>query len=325
MRAAIVTSYGDPVSGIELADIAEPPRTGPGEVLVEMDFAPINPADILFLLGCYATRPTLPSFIGIEGVGTVASVGPGVGHLAVGDRVAPRLFSNTWRERLLLPATAVTVLNSSADLSQLSMVTVNPVTASLLLSEFKLLPPGAWILQNAANSGVGRSVIMLARERGIRTGNIVSRPELIIELEALGADVVIQDGPDLIERIQSSLGGVEVCLALDCVSGEATGVLASAISYGAVVVSFGALTNAPMLLSPSDVIYKALTLKSFYVGRPEYAQKMPALIRASSDLVASGKLHVPIHSAFPLSEVKAAVAAAMKGGKILLDIRGALS
>jgi NADPH:quinone reductase-like Zn-dependent oxidoreductase len=325
MRAAIVTSYGDPVNGIELAEIAELPRTGPGEVLVEMDFAPINPADILFLRGCYATKPTLPSFIGIEGVGTVASVGPGVSHLSVGDRVAPRLSSNTWRERLLLPASAVTALNNSADLMQLSMVTVNPVTASLLLSEFKPLHRGAWILQNAANSGVGRSVIMQARDRGLHTVNLVRRPEHIRELEALGADVVIQDGPDVVERIRSALAGVDVCLALDCLSGEATGVLASAISYGAVIVSFGALTSGPMILAPSDVIYKALTLKSFYVGRPEYAQKVPDLIKASSDHVASGKLHVPIHSAFPLAEIKAAVAAAMNGGKIILDLRGVSS
>ncbi len=64
------------------------------------------------------------------------------------------------------------------------MLAVNPVTAALLLSEFKTLKPGDWIVQSAANSGVGRSVIAYAQERGLKTVNIVRREELVAELKS---------------------------------------------------------------------------------------------------------------------------------------------
>ena len=57
---------------------------------------------------------------------------------------------------------------------------INPPTAALLLSEYVDLKPGEWVVQNAANSGVGRWVIAFAKTRGLKTVNIVRRPELVV-------------------------------------------------------------------------------------------------------------------------------------------------
>src|SRR5207253_5182408 len=99
----------------------------------------------------------------------------------------------------------------------------------LLLSEYVTLNPGEWVMQNAANSGVGRWVIAFAKTRGLKTVNIVRRPELVAELEAIGGDVVIVDSPDVSERIKA-VGQAKLRLALDGVSGQATGVLAATLS-----------------------------------------------------------------------------------------------
>ncbi len=82
------------------------------------------------------------------------------------------LYSFSWRERLLAPAAGLFSL-PDADPRQLAMLGINPPTAALLLDESIDLRPGDWVAQNAANSGVGRSVIAMARTRGLKTINIV--------------------------------------------------------------------------------------------------------------------------------------------------------
>ena len=110
------------------------------------------------------------------------------------------------------------------------MLGINPPTAALLLSEYIDLKPGAWVVQNAANSGVGRWVIAFAKTRGLKTVNIVRRPELAAELKAFGGDLVVVDSPEVAERIKAAVGQAELRLALDGFSGPATGVLAATLS-----------------------------------------------------------------------------------------------
>lgn len=73
------------------------------------------------------------------------------------------------------------------------MMGINPPTAVLLLREYVDLQPGDWVAQNAANSGVGRLVIAIAKTRGLRTINFVRRAELVAELKAAGGDIVVVD------------------------------------------------------------------------------------------------------------------------------------
>src|SRR5260370_3795090 len=107
--------------------------------------------------------------------------------------LAPNL-SLTWRERLLAPAKALFPL-PSRDRLQLAQLASTPPTAALILSEYTDLKPGDWIVQNGANSGVGRSLIAIAKKRGFRTINVVRRRELIDEIKQAGGDIVLDDDP----------------------------------------------------------------------------------------------------------------------------------
>src|ERR1700716_42199 len=232
MRAVHLTAFGNPVDGLEFVDISEPDAPGPNQVLTGVEFSPVNPNDLMLAQGIYAIRPALPTVIGNEGVGRVLAGGPGVESVKVGDRVLAPLSSFTWRERMVISAGGLSTLPPDADPQQLAMLAINPPTAALLLSEYVDLKPGEWVVQNAANSGVGRWVIALAKSRGLRTVNIVRRPELVDELEAIGGDVVVVDSPDVAGRIKEAVGQDDLHLALDGVSGPATGVLASTLSPG---------------------------------------------------------------------------------------------
>ena len=165
MRAVQLTAFGNPVDGLEYVDIPEPDAAGPNQVLIGVEYSPINPNDLMVAQGIYAYRPPLPTVIGNEGVGRVLAVGPAVENVKAGDRVLAPLSSFTWRERIVIPAGGLSALPLDADPRQLAMLAINPPTAALLLSEYVDLKPGEWVVQNAANSDVGRWVIAFAKTR----------------------------------------------------------------------------------------------------------------------------------------------------------------
>jgi NADPH:quinone reductase-like Zn-dependent oxidoreductase len=320
MRAVQLTTYGNPLEGLKYVDLPETAAPGPNEVLIGIEFAPLNPSDLLLAQGVYGVRPALPSVIGNEGVGRVIAVGAGVQNVKVGDRVLAPLSSFTWRERMVLPADGLFALPPGADPQQLSMLAINPPTASLLLSEYVDLKPGEWVVQNAANSAVGRWVIAFAKARGLKTVNIVRRVELVPELKAIGGDVVVVDSPDVSKEIKAAVGKAELRLALDGVSGPATGVLASTLSLHGTLVIYAAMSEAPMSISPLDAIFKDLTMRGFWLGHEEsLAKSAPAMVQAA-EMIASGRMQIPVAATYALSSIKDAVAHALRGGKILLDV-----
>jgi NADPH:quinone reductase-like Zn-dependent oxidoreductase len=322
MRAVQLTAYGNPVEALKYVDIPAPEAPGPNQVLIGVEYSPINPSDLLLANGMYALRPALPAVIGNEAVGRILDVGPGVQNVKLGDRVLPPLSSFTWRERMVVSADGLFALPPDADPRQLAMLAINPPTAALLLSEYVNLKPGEWVVQNAANSGVGRWVIAFAKKRGLKTANIVRRPELVPELEAIGGDLVVVDSPDVSQRIKAAVGPAEIRLALDGVSGPATGVLAATLSPRGTLVSFAAMSSNPMSISPLDVIFKPVTVRGFFMAHPEFAAKLAPAAAQAAEMIASGRVSIPVAATYPLSAIKEAVAHAQRGGKILLDVAG---
>src|SRR2546423_13046319 len=134
MRAVRIRTFGEPASVLDLADLPDPPAPAAGQVLIGVEYAPINMNDLYLIQGVYPVRPSLPSGVGNEGVGRVLDIGRGVDHLKVGDRVLVPLYSFSWRERLVAAATGLFAL-PEADPRQLAMLGISPPTAALLLDE----------------------------------------------------------------------------------------------------------------------------------------------------------------------------------------------
>jgi NADPH:quinone reductase-like Zn-dependent oxidoreductase len=173
VRAIQIAQFGRPEDVLRVVDVPEPPAPGPGEVKVAVELSPLNKHDLLLVSGALL-QPPLPLVPGNEGVARVVEVGEGVGTVAAGDLVVVPLFAGAWRERLLLPAEGLFPLPEGST-EQLSMLGSNPPTAGLILSEYTDLEPGDWIVQNAANSGVGRSLIAGQRPSGF-TGPVLVLP-----------------------------------------------------------------------------------------------------------------------------------------------------
>src|SRR5258708_18986617 len=320
MRAVQLTAYGNPAEALKYVDIPGPEAPGTNQVLIGVEFSPINPSDLLLANGIYAIRPALPAVIGNEGVGRVLAAGSRVTNVKVGDRVLAPLSSFTWREQMVVSADGLFALPRDSDPRQLSMLAINPPTAALLLSAYVDLKPGEWVVQNSANSAVGRWVIAFAKMRGLKTVNIVRRQELVPELEAIGGDLAVVDSPDVSERIKAAVGQAQLRLALDGVSGPATGVLAATLSPRGTLVRFAAMSLNPMSISPLDVIFKPVTVRGFFMGHAEFAAKLAPAAMQAAEMIASGRVHIPVAATYALSSIKEAVAHALRGGKILLDV-----
>ncbi|KQO56560.1 hypothetical protein ASF41_19925 [Methylobacterium sp. Leaf111] len=288
------------------------------EVLVQLEASPFNPHDLYVIKGGFPVLPTAPGPVGNEGVGRVIGLGADVDHLAIGDRVLLPTFTWLWRERMTIPAAGLFAL-PDADLHQLSMLGINPPTAALLLSEYTALEPGDWVVQNAANSGVGRAVIGIAKARGFKTLNIVRRPELVSELKAAGADVVLVAGDDTKAEAEKAVEGGRIGLGIDAIGGEAIGMLADIVSLRAAVVAYSILGSATMSVPAWSPIFKQVTVHGFFLGNPDSAAAAPAAVQDVLPLVISGALHTPISGVYPPSAVVDAAVHAERGGKVIID------
>ena len=225
---------------------------------------------------------------------------------------------------MVVPAEALIVLPDGLDPLQAAMLAVNPATAWRMLHDFALLESGDWIVQNAANSGVGRAVIQLAKALGLRTLNVVRRVELVEELEKIGADVVITEETNLRDQVQALCGGKNPKLALNAVGGASALNLANALAPGAPLVTYGAMGRQPLKIPNSLLIFKNLSFHGFWLRRWKETAS-PADVRETyqklSAYLLAGVLHTPVHKTFPLSQALEAVAEAARekrSGKVLL-------
>jgi len=323
MKALQMSKYGIPSEVVKLVDIPEPDHPKPNEVLVAVEFSPINHSEELKIMGRYPILPTsFPAGVGNEGVARILSVGSHVKGLKPGDRVLVPATHYTWRERILLPAAGLFALPAAADSRQLSMLYINPPTAALLLSEYVDLKPGEWVIQNAANSGVGRSVVAIAKSRGLFTVNLVRRPELMEDLTQQGGDVVLMDGPDIASRVAQATSNAKIRLAIDGVAGESTASLSGCLADGGTVVLYSFTSGKPPSGNGVDLIFRNIAIRGMWIYSPLFAgsAKITEGIKLGAQLVAEGKLSVPIAATYPLSSAAAALAHAQKGGKVLFEV-----
>jgi len=326
MLVAELTAIGpahDVVRAIEVPEVGAP---GPGEIVVRIEACSINPADLLLIEGKYANVPQTPCRLGIEGVGTVEAVGADVAHLAPGD-VVLSLARTNWAETIRISAAEAVKLPAGIDFDQAAMLKVNAATALRMLKDYVTLQPGDWVIQDAANSGVGVGLIRLAAAEGIRTVNVVRRPELIEPLMDLGADVVIVDGDDLPGRVHDATGGAEIQLAIDAVSGPIVARLADCLAEGGTVVNYGLLSGRNCELTSEQVVFKGISLTGFWLAkvmRGMAYDDIAAMYRTLAGRVLDGTIAVPVEAAYPLSRIADALRHAGtygRGGKVLLHPR----
>ncbi len=313
--------YGKPTDVLEWSAFT-PRDPQPGEVLIRILAAPINPADLNTVEGTYGVKPELPAIPGIEGCGVVeASQSP---DFAPGEKVIFLRRASTWATHTTVPADSLFKLPAAIDPLQAAMLKVNPATAWQLLHGFQAIKPGGWIVQNAGNSAVSRCVIQLARDLGVRTISFVRRAELIDELRELGADEVLLDDDAGLTAAKSILGGANAQLAFNSVGGDSALRLMKLLVESGTHITYGAMGRKPVTIPNGLLIFRDIQVRGLWVTRWT-ENTAPAEVREVYEnlaaRVAAGKLVQQVDCAIPLDSLPDALLrldAADRSGKVLL-------
>jgi NADPH:quinone reductase-like Zn-dependent oxidoreductase len=308
VKALIQTGYGDPGKVLELRDVPSQ-APGAGEVLIDIEAAVVQTADLRTVVGTDKFRKKLPRTPGYEGVGRINTVGSGVIQYQVGDRVFAPTGAGTFRHQLTVVAKDL-ISAPEGDAIQVALLSTNPATALMMLQDFVKLEPGEWLIQNAANSAIGRLVIQLAKELKLKVINVVKSTPLISELKDLGATAVVLDSVDLRERVHSVTRGDPVKLGLDAVGGAATTMLANCLAEDATLVSYGAVSGEPCAIPASLLSAHGIKLVGMLPPRQlakHTEEERVALQARVSELVSFGSLQARIAATYSLDQAVAAL------------------
>ena len=251
MKAIAITAYGgrEQLTMMELPD----PVPGPGEVLIRIRAAGVNPVDHKVRRGLLATRmPNLfPLIIGLECAGEVSAVGPGVTRVRVGDAVMAYarkefLRDGTYAEFIALPETSVSRKPAGLSFEQAAVLPLAGLTSYQALHEFGGLAAGQTVLIHAGAGGTGGYGLQLARHAGARvitTARAVNHDYV----RARGADAAVdytqEDFRVAVRRWAP--GGVD--LAYDTLGGEVQVRSAEVVRPGGLLVSLIAFADASAL------------------------------------------------------------------------------
>jgi NADPH:quinone reductase len=328
MKSVLLRQYGDPADVLSLAD-RPVPEPGAGEVRVRIIATPVNPSDLLYVRGDYAgVDARFPAPVGFEGAGRVDGLGQGVEGFAEGQRVfVLNSQGGNWAEYVVLPAGQVLPVPDDLTDEQVASLMINPASAVMMVRRVLAIPPGEWLLQSAAGSELGRMIVRLAKNDGIRTVNVVRRREAVAELESLGADAVIVSGDDRIdEQVRRIVGPQGVKYAIDPVIGETGTQMYKALHEEGRMLVYGSLTGQPMLVGddPRYILAGRRVLEVYWLGywlAKLDAQERRQLVDEVVALMREGILWTSPGRKFSLDEIDAAVAQAEspgRHGKVLL-------
>jgi NADPH2:quinone reductase len=333
MKALIFRETGEPKNVLELAEIPTPPLA-PGEALVRVLLSPINASDLHMVRGRYGHQPELPASPGIEGVGIVEAVAPGVQAPTVGTRVVFVDTWNTWREQIVCPVDKLVPVPDGLDDQAAATSYINPLTAWALTRSSHNLKEGDWLLQTAAASSVGKFVLQLAQQYRFKTINVIRRREQESIIRNLGGnEVICTEDTDLRARLQELTAGKGVERAIDCVAGELGAEVARNLAPGGTMLVYGALSSHRqtdpakfiMPLFAPRLIYSTATVRGWWLPRWVPSQLLAAVRAATSDLLtmlSNGSLTPPAVLRYSFKDFQEAVRLADgEAGqqKVLLD------
>jgi NADPH:quinone reductase-like Zn-dependent oxidoreductase len=289
-RTAVVRDPGGPDT-IEIIDVPVV-QPGPGQVLVEIAAAPINPVDLAVAGGVFHGLGLInqPEWTGLgwDFAGTVAATGPGVG-LAVGTRVAGMVGGfdrdfGTYAEQLVVPAADVAVVPDGVDLIAASTVPLNALTAAQILDLLGDPPTAGRLLVTGAAGAVGGYVASLAPDRGWGvTGLARAQDEAFVR--GLGADFTTLAEPGW-DAVADAAGLQEQALAL--------------VRDGGAFV--GVKPNAKIAAERGVAVHVVVA----HADGPRLAELL--------DRTAAGQLPTRVHAVVPLNQVADAHRAMAKGG-----------
>ncbi len=286
----------------EEVEVGEP---GDGQVRLAHNAVGLNYIDIYHRTGLYPL-PELPVTIGLEAAGTVEAVGPGVGELSPGDRVAyasPPV--GAYAQARLMPADRVVKLPDGISDTQAAGMMLQGMTVHYLIRRTYRVQPGDTVLLHAAAGGIGLIACQWLKHLGATVIGTVGSEEKAALARAHGCDhTILYNREGVSERVRELTGGDGVPVVYDSVGKDTfEGSLDSLAPLG-MLVSFGNASGPVPPFEPGILAAKG----SLFFTRPTlmtYTAKREDLVAAAEELfavVASGAVKIEVNQTYPLAE-----------------------
>ena len=302
------------------------PGLKPGEVLVEMAFAPCNPSDIAFLRGVYNIVKSLPAVPGFEASGTIVDTAGDEKHM-LGKRVSCFVQGDadgTWASHFVARASDCNPLKEGLDMKQAACLGINPLTGLGMYEAVTQKKCKAFIL-NAAGGQVARFMSALARRDAIPVIHIVRKKDEAERMKKAGlAYVLNSSADDFDEALNDLCADLKPGLAFDAVAGELSGKMLKAMPPQASLVVYGALAATQLEgIRAMDVIFQGKSIQGFNLNT--WIRSMDRITFVSKtdeiqDMILQGKWQSEIQALVPLHDVVKGIRTyiqSMSGGKVL--------
>jgi len=287
MRAVVCDRLGDPsVLKIEERPIPEP---GPTDVVIAVVAAAVNFPDILTVSGQYQHKPELPFIPGVEGAGTIHTVGSDVTNWKAGDRVIFGIRPGAFAEYVKVGAKDHLMrLPAGWSAAEGAGFRVAAQTAYHSLVHRAALKKGEVLLVHGASGGVGLAAVQLGKHLGatvIATGGDDVRLAIV---KASGADHVVNyRTSDFVTEVKALTGGKGADAIYDPVGGEVLEKSMRAAAYGARLLVVGFTSGGPSKIMSNHVLIKGISILGIRAGEtilrlsPElgrdYVEELPRL------------------------------------------------
>jgi NADPH2:quinone reductase len=319
MKAVQIREFGGPE--VLKVEEAPEPKIGSGDVLIQMEAAGVNYADVMLRAGVYPVKG-LPVTPGFEVAGRVAQVGAQVTEFRVGDRVVAMVDFGGQAELVAAPAATVFSLPDSVSAAEAAALPVNYLTALHMLREFGRLVPGESVLIQAAASGVGTAAIQLAKLFGAHVFATAGSDDKLALAKDLGADECInyttQDFPEV---VKAKTGGRGADLVLECVGGEVFEKSLLCLAPLGRLITYGVAGGVPATVLTPLLLFHNVSVIGFHLGRYYQLKPNREPMQEILRLVVARKIRPILNTTFPLTEVARAhdhLSQRRTRGKVLL-------
>ncbi|OFW18089.1 MAG: quinone oxidoreductase [Acidobacteria bacterium RIFCSPLOWO2_12_FULL_66_10] len=318
MRAIRVRAFGDP-GVMQLEDVPDP-KPGPGDVVVRIRAAGVNPVDAYIRTGTYPRKPPLPYTPGSDGAGEVEAVGADVRGVTTGDRVYIAGYGNmpggagTYAERALCSPSQLYRLPARTSFAQGAALGVPYATAYRALFQHAKATPGETVLVHGATGGVGIAAVELAHARGLTVIGSGGTDAGLAVVREHGADVTVNHrAPDHMDDVLRATGGRGVDVIIEMAAHiNLDRDLTVLAKHGRVVVvgSRGPVEINPRNAMGRDAAIMGMTL--FNAADRDLVEIHAALIAG----LGNGTLNPAIGRELPLAEAARAHEAVLESGAL---------
>lgn len=316
---------------LSLSDVPNPVIKD-DEVLVRVEYAALNRADLMQREGDYPPPPGCPEWMGLEISGEIVEISDGAkekSSLKIGDKVCALLGGGGYAEYASVKYDMLMPVPENCSMEEAAAIPEAFATAYLNLFWEGKIKEGNTLLMNAGASGLASVTIPMAKAFGARVITTVLSDEIAESIKHLNADIVVNTSKtDISEVLKKELsGGKGVDVAIDCLGGEIMGKCIHYLTHGARWIMIAALAGQKTEIDLKNIYVRNVriigsTLRS---RTPEVkAQILANLVKDVFPKVSQGLIKPTIYKVLPITEAEEAHNILYRGeniGKVVLKVR----